>query len=617
MFVFKGVPKRLTETPQNERNPYHQPRISSQPITCAPIIQAKSPHLLMFNTKFQNFDKVQGRYLVFVSTIKRCCWDILAISFILLYFEYTTLQYLPLHPASFWLSRLREGVVGFLVSLQFKKRKMKKRKIQRQSRILLITFILSLVGIVWCFPSSRQPSSINLYNNNGSSSSTFINKNKYYASSTKMRRIRRSDLSRLAAAKKKDSNDDTTTTFKLENSNVTFQLYSSIMDIPPDIWDECCVDTTNDGCSSSSPSSPFVLHSWLRCLEESKCASHETGWIPQHLQIKINGQIRGFVPLYIKAHSMGEFIFDNSWAEAASANGINYYPKLLVGVPFTPATGPRILLHPSIQDRLETAALRRIVALFLRQISASSDLSSVHMNFLTNQEAYDIAGSLEGGILLQNDENQDVKRKAKQMLKKMQYVDSCDYLRRTSLQYHWTNSNSKNGGNQYTSFDEYLSCFRSKRRIKIRRERRTVQEDEDIRIHPVVGKDILKVDGLLEKMFEIYMSTVNKMFWGRQYLSLEFFQLLAKSDFIDNLCFMCAAKRKSTTDGGEALQASDVIAGTFNVVTNGVFYGRYWGCLEEIKNLHFETCYWAAIEFCISNGIDHMEPGAGGGGKFF
>ena len=115
-------------------------------------------------------------------------------------------------------------------------------------------------------------------------------------------------------------------------------------------------------------------------------------------------------------------------------------------------------------------------------------------------------------------------------------------------------------------------------------------------------------------MFELYMSTVDKMFWGRQYLSLEFFQLLAKSDFIDNLCFMCAAKRKAA---GERLEASDVIAGTFNVVTDGVFYGRYWGCLEEVKNLHFETCYYSAVEFCISNGINYMEPGAGGGGKIF
>jgi predicted N-acyltransferase len=112
-------------------------------------------------------------------------------------------------------------------------------------------------------------------------------------------------------------------------------------------------------------------------------------------------------------------------------------------------------------------------------------------------------------------------------------------------------------------------------------------------------------------MFQIYLSTVNKMMWGRQYLTRDFFSLLTRSDFIDNICFMCA-RRRST---GETLKAADVIAGTFNVVKNGVFYGRYWGCLEEVKNLHFETCYWAAIEYCINHGLQRMEPGAGGGGE--
>jgi predicted N-acyltransferase len=154
-------------------------------------------------------------------------------------------------------------------------------------------------------------------------------------------------------------------------------------------------------------------------------------------------------------------------------------------------------------------------------------------------------------------------------------------------------------------------CFKSKRRITIRRERQKVQVDADIRIDAVVGKDILKCEGLVQRMFEIYRSTIDKMFWGNQYLSLDFFNLLAKSDFIDNICFMCARRRSS----GEPLKASDVIAGTFNVVKDGVFYGRYWGCLEEVKNLHFETCYWSAIDYCIQNGLRRMEPGAGGGGK--
>jgi predicted N-acyltransferase len=354
-------------------------------------------------------------------------------------------------------------------------------------------------------------------------------------------------------------------------------------------------------------------HSWLRCLEESECASPETGWVPQHVSIKIDGSVCGFVPVYMKAHSMGEFIFDNGWAEAAYANGIDYYPKLLAGVPFTPATGQRMLLHPNIMEtfaRTKIAALRKLIGLFLKQVARQNKLSSVHINFLTEEEATDIAGVLIDGSS-STSEAASLPGKVKSILKRLKYVDSDDYFRRTSLQYHWSNSNTRNSGKPYKSFSEYLSCFKSKRRIAIRRERNKVQVDEDIRIDVIVGKDILNYDGLVERMFQIYLSTVNKMMWGRQYLTRDFFSLLTRSDFIDNICFMCA-RRRST---GETLKAADVIAGTFNVVKNGVFYGRYWGCLEEVKNLHFETCYWAAIEYCINHGLQRMEPGAGGGGE--
>jgi predicted N-acyltransferase len=378
---------------------------------------------------------------------------------------------------------------------------------------------------------------------------------------------------------------------------VDFQLHSSITNIPPETWDSCL--------KSDGSSSPFLEHAWLRCLEESKCASPETGWIPQHVSILVDGKAVGFVPLYIKGHSMGEFIFDNSWAEAALANGIEYYPKLLVGVPFTPATGERVLLHPTVLEqysRVEITCLRVLVASFLKQIATSNKISSVHLNFLMEEEATDIAGELKPFRL------QD---RVQAMLERLKYTDKDDYLRRTSLQYHWKNANSKNDGKPYKSFDEYLGCFKSKRRITIRREREKVKDDENIRIDAVVGKDILKHDGLVERMFEIYLSTIDKMIWGRQYLTLEFFELLAKSDFVDNICFMCARKHSS----GEKLKSSDVFAGTFNIVKNGVFYGRYWGCLSELKNLHFEVCYWSSIEHCIKNGLRRMEPGAGGGGK--
>jgi len=315
------------------------------------------------------------------------------------------------------------------------------------------------------------------------------------------------------------------------------------------------------------------------------------------LTIKIDGKVSGYVPLYLKGHSMGEFIFDNAWAEAAYQSGINYYPKLLVGVPFTPATGQRILLHPDLNfTRDEVADLRQKVGEFLKQVAFSNNISSIHMNFVTEEEASDLSS-----ILQDPEEGKDsasaITKSVKAMLSRLSKKDK--YLRRTSLQYHWTNSNANNDDKPYETFDEYLGCFKSKRRITIRRERRKVQDDEGIQVDAVTGEDILK-EGLVERMFEIYLSTIDKLYWGRQYLNLDFFQLLCKSDFRKNLCFMCA-RLKST---GEELKASDVFAGTVNIVKDGVFYGRYWGCLagKEVKNLHFETCYWKAIEYCIRTG---------------
>ena len=394
------------------------------------------------------------------------------------------------------------------------------------------------------------------------------------------------------------------------SKKIAFELHPSITDISAESWDQCLAD---DGSSS-----PFLEHAWLRCLEESRCASPETGWVPQHLSILMDGEKIGYVPLYIKGHSMGEFIFDNAWAEAAYQSGISYYPKLLVGIPFTPATGQRILLRSDVWGQFsskEIAQLRRSVATFLRQVAESNNISGVHFNFLTAQEATDLSGELPEPCRDDDEEGSGKNRlqsQVQKMFSRLSNGSKNDFMRRTSLQYHWQNRNAKNDGKQYETFDDYLGCFKSKRRITIRRERRRVLEDEGIRIDAVVGDDILKYDGLVERMFEIYLSTVDKMIWGRQYLTKEFFQMLADSDFRKNLCFMCARLESS----GEELNAEDVFAGTFNIVKNGVFFGRYWGCLpgKEVKNLHFETCYWAAIDFCIKNKMKRMEPGAGGGG---
>jgi predicted N-acyltransferase len=281
-------------------------------------------------------------------------------------------------------------------------------------------------------------------------------------------------------------------------------------------------------------------------------------------------------------------------------------------------TGQRILLDPALgYTRDQVAAVRRAIGDFLKQVAFANKISSVHLNFVTDEEATDLARALvkpnDTNNTKQQQSGSSITKSVKAMLSQLS-KNKDTYLRRTSLQYHWTNSNAKNEGKPYETFEEYLGCFKSKRRITIRRERQKVQQDEGIRVDAVTGEDILEHEGLVERMFEIYVSTVERLYWGRQYLSLEFFQLLCESDFVKNLCFMCA-RLKST---GAELKASDVFAGTINIVKDGVFYGRYWGCLagKEVKNLHFETCYWRAIEYCIQNGLQRMEPGAGGAGEY-
>ena len=368
----------------------------------------------------------------------------------------------------------------------------------------------------------------------------------------------------------------------------------------------------------------FMKHSFLRCLEESGCASPKSGWVPQHIAVfrastplknvsDDDDDLIAYVPMYVKSHSMGEFIFDNAFADAAMRSGLDYYPKLLVAVPFTPATGSRILMNPKLIEG-EGKIIRQEVCEYLRQITIGNGLSSLHFNFLTDEEATDIAGELDTEVE-DSEETSYLRSIIGGALSSSK--NKFNFLRRTSVQYHWENRRpSKDVAEAdgaktepFEDFDDYLSFFKSKKRINIKRERRKIFDDEEIRVDAVRGKDILKYEGLVERMFDIYLSTINKMYWGRQYLTLDFFKMLSESDFIDNLLFMCARPSKC----GDEIKAEDVFAGTFNIVNDGVFYGRYWGCLREVKNLHFEVCYWSAIEYCIDEGLSRMEPGAGGG----
>jgi predicted N-acyltransferase len=304
--------------------------------------------------------------------------------------------------------------------------------------------------------------------------------------------------------------------------------------------------------------SPFLEWDWLASLEESGCVSAKTGWAPHHIIVRDRGRLVAGAPLYLKSHSQGEFVFDHTWADAAHRARIEYYPKLLVAIPFTPATGGRFLTHPEVPR----APLLTLLAGALREICVANQLSSVHVNFCESEI--------------------------------VEPLRAAAFLHRQGVQYQWRNRG-------YTTFDDYLADLRSKRRNQIRRERRDVMAAGiAVTVHEGEAID----DALFAPMFRIYLSTIEKMYWGRQYLNEKFFGLL-RDRFKRNLCFIVARR-----DG-------EIIAGTVNVQKNGVFYGRYWGAHEEVRHLHFEVCYYAAIEHCITRGLVRFEPGAGGEFKYW
>lgn len=303
--------------------------------------------------------------------------------------------------------------------------------------------------------------------------------------------------------------------------------------------------------------SPFLEWEWLAALEDSGCAAPETGWGPQHVTVRENGRLVAAAPAYLKGHSQGEFVFDHGWADAAERAGLRYYPKLLVGIPFTPATGRRILTVPGC-DR---AGLVGTVGRALRQVCTGNGISSVHVNFCQADEVEALRGA--------------------------------GFMHRQGVQYHWRNRG-------YRNFDDYLDALRSKRRNQIRRERRDLQAAA-VDVEIIEGEAI--APELFEPMYRIYRSTIDKLYWGQPYLNRRLFDRL-QGPWKRHLCFVVARR------GGE------IVAGAVNVQKAGILYGRYWGCFREIRNLHFEVCYYRGIEHCIARGLERFEPGAGGDFKY-
>ena len=321
------------------------------------------------------------------------------------------------------------------------------------------------------------------------------------------------------------------------------ELVSSLADVNRNEWDS--LNTSNH---------PFTSYDFLNSLEMSKSVTAKTGWNPQHIIIKNNtGNIIGASPNYLKMHSYGEYIFDHAWANAFENAGGQYYPKLLSAIPFTPATGPRILIDPKNPDNNKIFEL--IIKMF-EVIVQNNNLSSAHINFITDN-----------------------------LNKKL---NNEKWIKRKGLQFHWHNKD-------YNSFDDFLSKLKSSKRKAIRKERRTILNNNLI-IQKVTGNELNSE--MWDSFYDFYLNTINKK-WGGAYLTKSFFYLINKT--MKNKILLIIAR-----------QDNKIVAGALNFIGGDTLYGRNWGSIIDIPFLHFELCYYQAIEYAIDNNIRIVEAGAQG-----
>jgi predicted N-acyltransferase len=294
---------------------------------------------------------------------------------------------------------------------------------------------------------------------------------------------------------------------------------------------------------------PFLDHAFFLALEESGSATRRTGWTPRHLMLHDGDALVGLLPMYEKTHSQGEYVFDHGWASAFDQAGGRYYPKLQCSVPFTPVTAPKLL------TATDDAALKQALLTAAAAFAAQRNISSVHATFVPESEA----------LLATN----------------------ADWLLRTDTQYHWHNAG-------FASFEAYLETMSSRHRKITRRERRDALEGLTVRW--LTGPDI--TEDAWDAFFAFYMDTGSRK-WGRPYLNRRFFSLLGKA-MADRIVLMFAY------DGRHP------IAGTLNLVGKDTLYGRYWGATQNVPFLHFELCYYQAIDYAIAHKLKTVEAGAQG-----
>jgi predicted N-acyltransferase len=313
---------------------------------------------------------------------------------------------------------------------------------------------------------------------------------------------------------------------------------------------------SDDSISEETEFNPFISHDFLSILEESGCVSENTGWLPQHLVLDApDGTPVAALPCYLKSHSMGEYVFDHSWADAYHRAGGSYYPKLQACVPFTPATGRRFLSGAGINRPAAIAAL----ADGLRELCRLRNASSAHVTFL-NEAEWEIAG--ERGFLQRNDQ-----------------------------QFHWLNKG-------YATFEDFLGDLASRKRKQIRKERRAALAS-GLEIEWVTGKDLTEAHW---DAFHAFYEDTGARKWGRPYLNRRFFSLLGER--LAHSVLLVMVRREGR-----------MIAGALNLIGSHALFGRNWGCLEDHPFLHFEVCYYQAIDFAIARGLARVEAGAQGAHK--
>jgi uncharacterized protein len=339
----------------------------------------------------------------------------------------------------------------------------------------------------------------------------------------------------------------------LMTATLTVRTVQTIAEIPAPAWDACANPPGLEGeAAEGERFNPFLAHAFLRALEQSRSVGGRSGWAATHVIVEdAEGRLVAAAPTYLKGHSQGEYVFDHSWADAYQRAGGRYYPKLQVAVPFTPVTGRRLLVAPNAPSGAREALIAG-----LRALRKAAGASSVHVTFPTRADS--------------------------------ESLRSAGFVARTGEQFHFINEG-------YRDFDDFLAVLASRKRKAIKRERREAL-GEDIAVDLLTGNDIKSEHW--DAFFAFYMDTGSRK-WGRPYLNRDFFDRIGASMASRILLIMARARGR-------------YVAGAINFIGDDALYGRNWGAIVERPFLHFEICYYQAIEFAIARGLGRVEAGAQG-----